>query len=266
MVRYEEAADLGSQLAEDNAIFLYDNILLQDCSSESSENRIGKYNGEINALSKSPNGKSTRSFSSATSSSLSATPTATATATAPDKSKKAVKEREGSFSSKEGSFSSKEGSFSSKQYVLSGINNASTHEIETAKCRAYLHRMTRVRLLHLVNNGNHFAARILADNMIEASPSSFKTNETPRSSLKFFINMKGILCAGRDYIIKWFLPSNKSHSEDSEDKDYEGIQAQVNVSENSSVDLKGAARSVYSSLEILCYESDTSVGFIISLS
>ena len=259
MVRYEEAADLGSQLAEDNAIFLYDNILLQDCSSESSENRIGKDNGEINALSKSPNWKSTRSFSSATSSSLSATPTATATATAPDKSKKAVKEREGSFSSKEGSFSS-------KQYVLSGINNASTHEIETAKCRAYLHRMTRVRLLHLVNNGNHFAARILADNMIEASPSSFKTNETPRSSLKFFINMKGILCAGRDYIIKWFLPSNKSHSEDSEDKDYEGIQAQVNVSENSSVDLKGAARSVYSSLEILCYESDTSVGFIISLS
>ena len=254
MVRYEEAADLGSQLAEDNAIFLYDNILLQDCSIESeSGGRIGKDNVELNAHSKSPNWKSTRAYSSATSQSPSSSPTptptvtaaGTATATASDKNNKAVKE------------GSLEGSFSSKQYVLSGTNNTSKHAIETAKCRAYLHRMTRVRLLHLVNNGNHFAARILADNMIDDSPSGFKTNETPRSSLKFFVYMKEMLYAGRDYIVKWFLPSNKSDSDDIVDKDYVGIKVQVNVSEKSLVDLKGAARSVYSSLlEVLCYESD----------
>ena len=249
MGRYEEAADLGSQLAEDNAIFLYDNILLQDCSIESeseseSRGRIGKDNGELNAHSKSPNWKSARTYSSATSPTLPPTATATATATgtatgattSADKNSKAVKERDGTFSS--------------KQYVLSGTSDISTHAIETAQCRAYLHRMTRVRLLHLVNNGNHFAARILADNMIDDSPSGFKTNETPRSSFKFFIHMKGILYAGKDYVMKWFLSSNKSNGDDSVDKDYVGIlvQVQVNVSEKSLVDLKGAARSVYNSL------------------
>jgi hypothetical protein len=140
----------------------------------------------------------------------------------------------------------RDGTFSSKQYVLSG--NASTHEIEAAKCRAYLKHMSRVRLLHLTNGGNHFAARMLADNMIEDSPTTFKMLDPPSVS-RFLTYMSGTYAAAKQYVIKTFLSSSESNTGCSGDGDC--VRSHINASMKSPVDLKGAARSVYSSLQAL---------------
>jgi hypothetical protein len=139
----------------------------------------------------------------------------------------------------------RDGTFSSKQYVLSG--NASTHDAEAAKCRAYFKHMSRVRLLHLTNGGNHFAARILADNMIEDSPTTFKMLDPPSVS-RFLTYMSGTYAAVKRYFMKSFL-SSESNTGGSGDGDCVG--AHSNASMKSPVDLKGAARSVYRSLQAL---------------
>lgn len=133
--------------------------------------------------------------------------------------------------------------FSSKQYVLSG--NASTHEIESAKCRAYLKHMSRVRLQHLTNGGNHFAARMLADNMIENSPTTFKIHEPPSVS-KFLTYMSGMYAAVKRCFIKTSLSSSGSNIGGGGSGGFVG--SHINASVKSTVDLKGAARSVYTTL------------------
>lgn len=125
--RYEEAADMGSQLAEDNAVFLYDMLLLSDCSSDprSAESKAKTHSKPSN---RNPSRKpSTASFT-----------------TNPN--------------------GQKDDSYSSKQYVLSG--NSTVHEAEAARCRIYLNRMADMRLTRLANGGNHYAAGILADNIL----------------------------------------------------------------------------------------------------
>jgi hypothetical protein len=144
----------------------------------------------------------------------------------------------------------RDGTFSSKQYILSG--NTSTHEAETAKCRAYLKHMSRVRLLHLTNGGNHFAARMLADNMIEDSPTTFKINEPPSAS-KFVTYMSGMYAALKRYFIKTFLSSSGRDIVDCDRRDCD--ESHSNASVKSKVDLKGAARSVYTSLQELQIQS-----------
>jgi hypothetical protein len=146
--RYEEAADMGSQLAEDNAIFLYDMLLLSDCSGDSrgAESRAKTHSKPSSRM---PSRKpSTASF--------------TATSN--------------------GSHGHIDDSFSSKQYVLSG--NSTVHEAEAARCRIYLNRMADMRLAHLANGGNHYAAGILADNILHRvssnnSYATVRTNQYP---------------------------------------------------------------------------------------
>jgi hypothetical protein len=139
----------------------------------------------------------------------------------------------------------RDGTFSSKQYVLSG--NASTHDTEAARCRAYLKHMSRVRLLHLTNGGNHFAARMLADNMIEDSPTTFKMLDPP--SVSRFINyMSGMYAAVKRYFIKYFPSSSENNTGGSGDGDCMG--SHNNASMKSLVDLKVAARSVYRSVQV----------------
>lgn len=140
----------------------------------------------------------------------------------------------------------RDGTFSSKQYVLSG--NASTHETEAARCRAYLKHMSRVRLLHLTNGGNHFAARMLADNMIDDSPTTFKMLDPPSVS-RFITYMSGTYAAVKRYFVKTFLSSSESNTGGSGDGDCVGSYS--NASVKSPVDLKGAARSVYCTLQAL---------------
>jgi hypothetical protein len=148
LFRYEEAADMGSQLAEDNAIFLYDMLLLSDCSANprSAESRVKTHSKPSSRM---PSRKpSTASFT--------------------------VNSNE--------SHGQMDDSFSSKQYVLSG--NSTVHEAEAARCRIYLNRMTDMRLAHLANGGNHYAAGILADNILHRMSSNnsyatVRTNQYP---------------------------------------------------------------------------------------
>jgi hypothetical protein len=107
--------------------------------------------------------------------------------------------------------------------------------------------MSRVRLLHLTNGGNHFAARMLADNMIEDSPTTFKMLDPPSVS-RFLTYMSGMYAAMKRYFMKTFL-SSESSTGGSGDGDCVGSHS--NASVQSPVDLKGAARSVYTSLQAL---------------
>lgn len=128
--RYEEAADMGSQLAEVNAVFLYDMLLLSDCSSDpwSAES---KANTHSKPSSRMPSRRSSTASSS---------------------------------TNPKGSYGQKDDSYSSKQYVLSG--NSTVHEAEAARCRIYLNRMADMRLTRLANGGNYYAAGVLADNIL----------------------------------------------------------------------------------------------------
>lgn len=153
----------------------------------------------------------------------------------------------------------REETFSSKQYVLSG--NASTHKTESAKCRAYLKHMSRVRLQHLTNGGNHFAARMLADNMIEDSPTTFKIHEPPSFS-RFFTYVNGMYAAVKRYFMKTSLSSSGSSIGECGNGDCVGSHS--NASLKSPVDLKGAARSVYTSLQALQIRCNCFTFFAIS--
>lgn len=142
---------MGSQLAEDNAIFLYDMLLLSDCSSD---------------------GRSAESRAKTHSKPMSRTPSRKPSATPFTATSK-------------GSHGQKDDPSSSKQYVLSG--NSTVHEAEAARCRIYLNRMADMRLANLANGGNHYAAGILADNILHRissknSYSSVRTNLYPKGS------------------------------------------------------------------------------------
>ena len=108
--------------------------------------------------------------------------------------------------------------------------------------------MSRVRLLHLSNGGNHFAARMMADNMIEDSPTTFKMLDPPSVS-KIITYLSGLYAAVKRYFIKTFLSPSESSTGGSGDEDCMGSHS--NASVKSPVDLKGAARSVYSSRQAL---------------
>ena len=127
---------MGSQFAEDNAVFLYDILMQHDCSLEGSG--VGKWDGldgaeALSALMK----------------------------------KKGTRRKTHSSPGLDEIHAQRNGTYTSKQFVLSANASGADRAREISECRAYLTFMSNTRLTHMANGGNFFAARVLADKLMQ---------------------------------------------------------------------------------------------------
>ena len=67
-------------------------------------------------------------------------------------------------------------------YVLPGKEGE--HSEESSGCRVYLNSMTKIRLTQLANAGNYYAARRLADIMMEGEGGEESSSEDKKGAAR----------------------------------------------------------------------------------
>lgn len=150
---------MGSQTAQENVLYLYDTLLLTDCAENSTT---------ISLYSDSKSMK--KNISKTTSHKRIVQHSYFYPKLFQDKSHENDSKNENftTPTTNNGSTTNNDTTFSSKMYVLS--SDAKEHSSkEISACRRYLKTMSKVRLVQLANAGNLYAARKLADNIMEAS-------------------------------------------------------------------------------------------------
>ena len=158
---------MGSQFAEDNAVFLYDILMQHDCSLGGSG--VGKWDGldgaeALSALMK----------------------------------KKGTRRKTHSSPGLDEIHAQRNGTYTSKQFVLSANASGTDRDREISECRAYLTFMSKTRLTHMANGGNFFAARVLADKLMQ------DPEKLPHSSLASDLSKYWRLISEKMSSLTWY--------------------------------------------------------------
>lgn len=158
---------MGSQFAEDNAVFLYDILMQHDCTIGGSG--VGKWDGldGAEALSKLMKKKGTR-------------------------------RKIHSSPGLDEIHAQRNGTYTSKQFVLSANASSTDRDREISECRAYLTFMSNTRLTHMANGGNFFAARVLADKLLQ------DPEKLPHSSLASDLSKYWSLISEKMSTVTWY--------------------------------------------------------------
>lgn len=169
---YDEAADMGSQIAQDNAVYLYEILIVEDCadsnhsSSNDSDTRdldSDKYSYDVR--------KKTRI-----------------------KIRSKFKPRDTNSISNRGLFRFDDSMFiSSKRYLFPTRNISDQVGANRDKdvCRSYLNYMANHRLVELSNGGDVYALRDLADNLMNEG--SEPHSQLSSFSMPAFVDIQSVI-------------------------------------------------------------------------
>ena len=149
---------MGSQTAQENSLFLYDTLLLTECSANRTSSIVpmSLLNKKNNSSTIHRNDKIQQSYFYPK--------------LFQEKSQK--KDTTEINSTDPIIIYDNDKTFSSKMYVLPTDEKEHSEETslsEISSCRTYLKTMSQIRLVQLANAGNIYAARKLADNIMEVS-------------------------------------------------------------------------------------------------
>ena len=185
---------MGSQIAQQNVLYLYDTLMLSDCAEdkESNSKHAGGSSGSNSSTLSKSTSKSNRKKgkgSSQRENSFAAKNIRSYPNIFGDKNDKNLENENGNEKDSETSTASgsvgtdSNGStFSSRMYVLPGKEGE--HSEESSVCRVYLNSMTKIRLTQLANAGNYYAARRLADIMMEGEGGEESSSEDKKGAAR----------------------------------------------------------------------------------
>ena len=153
---------MGSQTAQENSLFLYDTLLLTDCSENSTINiaPTSKFNRRNTSSTINQNDQIQHSYFY------------------PKLFEEKSQEKDATNGNSKdpvinnSSAYENDKTFSSKMFVLptdEEEHSGHTPLSEISICRTYLNTMSQIRLVQLANAGNTYAARKLADKTMKAS-------------------------------------------------------------------------------------------------
>jgi TPR repeat protein len=145
---YDEAADMGSQIAQDNAVYLYEILIVEDCAD-------GNHSSSSDSDTRNPDDSDQYSYDVRKKTRI--------------KIRSKFKPRDIKSLSNRGLFKFDDSMFiSSKKYLFPTRNISDQGGANRDKdiCRSYLNYMANHRLIELSNGGDVYALRDLADNLM----------------------------------------------------------------------------------------------------